>query len=380
LKGKHISAILFFLFLLIFPLCLLLFPKESFSENENRLLAEPPQLTLRNLVSTKFMTDTEDYISDHFIYRDLWVSAKSRMEFLTGKRELNRVFVGKDALFENLDRPNDRYVRLNASAISDFVERVGKPSYLMVVPTSAAIQGNRLPTFAGVWDQKAFIDSFYSEMPQQVKCVDIYSAFLGAANEYIYYRTDHHWTSLGAYYAYNSVITEMGQKPYAKNQFNIEHVSYDFNGTYFSKAKFEGITPDSIDYYHCTALEREVEVAVNNGKNVQKFNTPYFREYLTQKDKYASFLGPNQPVVTVTAVTDETHPGTGKSLLIFKDSFAHSLLPFLTLHYDKITLVDLRYTKNNYENYISGDISDYDQILFLYGISSVANANDPSML
>ncbi|MGN1118748.1 MAG: DHHW family protein, partial [Oscillospiraceae bacterium] len=226
--------------------------------------------------------------------------------------------------------------------------------------------------YAGYLSQKSFIDECYKNV-EGITTIDCLSYLSGHSDEYIYYRTDHHWTSLGAFYGYNAAAKTLGFSAYGMNSFNIETASTSFRGTLFSKTLDSSITPDTIDYYHLASGEPSVKMTVNTGFGTEEYDSLYVREFLSQKDKYSSFTGSNQPIVTI-----ETDVDNGKSLLMIKDSYAHSLVPFLSKHYSKITMVDMRYINVGLENFL--DVDEYSQVMFMYNAVSFSEDSSVQLL
>ncbi|MBQ4101181.1 MAG: hypothetical protein IJC83_06520 [Oscillospiraceae bacterium] len=128
MKSKIATIIIFVVILLSLPIVTILMPKNDFSEVENRYLAKWPKFSIDNIIDRDYMNGIEDYVSDHFILRDGWVSMKSSIEYLTGKRENNGVFIGDDVLIENIAKPNEKYVKSNINGIIDFYNKTGKKS------------------------------------------------------------------------------------------------------------------------------------------------------------------------------------------------------------------------------------------------------------
>jgi hypothetical protein len=185
-------------------------------------------------------------------------------------------------------------------------------------------------------------------------------------DEYIYYRNDHHWTSYGAYNAYKTAIQKLGFSPLTYNKFNIEHCSYDFKGTLYSKTLYNKIDPDVIDIYSYPNGSSVKSVTVNDGMEEKVYDTMYFRENLNKKDKYLVYLGQNQPLINI-----KTSVKNNKKLLVIKDSYANSFIPFLTQHYSEITVLDLRFIRTSYKNIV--DMKQYNQALILYNAGSLEN-------
>lgn len=368
-NAKKISAIIFFLAITIVPLLILFLPQKTFSENENRVLTGFPSASWDNIESGKFMKDFEGFFADHFILRDEWIAAKTKTELLMGKKEVNGVFVLKDRLIQKVEDYDRTLVAKNVNAINQFAKRVGIPCAMMLVPTACEIQKDQLDSNAPVLNQKMLIESVYSRMDGQLSTIDAYSPLYSSKDEYIYYKTDHHWTSLGAYLGYSAASKALGYQSVPLNSFDIQHASHNFYGTLYSKVIYDQTGPDTIDYYSYPKGTSVSKVVVDNGREKKEYDSMYFREYLDQKDKYSSFLGSNQPFVTVRS----NAPG-GKKLLVIKDSYAHSLVPFLTQHYSEITMVDMRYINVNLKDKLK--LEDYDQVLFLYNAENFIEDQD----
>lgn len=362
-NAKKISAIIFFLVITVIPLLIIILPKKEFSENENRVLTAFPSFTWDNIQSGKFMKDFEGFFSDHFIMRDEWIATKTQAELLAGKKEVNGVFILKDRLIQKVEDYDRTLVAKNVSAINGFAKRVKIPCTMMLIPTACEIQKDQLDPNVPVLNQKMLIESVYSRMAGQLSTVDVYSPLYASKDEYIYYKTDHHWTSLGAYLGYSAASRSLGYQTISLNSFDIQHASHDFYGTLYSKVIYDKTGPDTIDYYSYPKGTTVSKVVVDTGSSKKNYDSMYFREYLSQKDKYSSSLGSNQPFVTV-----HSNAKSGKKLLVIKDSYANSLVPFLTQHYSEITMVDLRYINVNLNEKLSLD--DYDQILFAYNVES----------
>ena len=364
MKSNKLTAniAIFAVLLIVLPALTLFLPKKTFSENENRYLQEFPVPTLKTLEDKSFMSSFEKFFSDHFVLREKWIQLKNQMEIITNKKEINGVYLTEKRLIEHQEL-NEDIIKQNTEAINSFAEKYKKPTFLMIVPTAESIYTDQLPLMAPYFDQKKVIDSIYTASNKNLTCIDVFTPLLSAKNQYIYYNTDHHWTSLGAYLGYFSSAKPLGFAHNEIDKFNVEHASHDFKGTLYSKTLYEKSTPDTIDLYHLSTGEPQVTVTVNSGQKSSEHQSIFFRNYLDKKDKYNTFLGQNEPCVSVK--TDVTNQ---KKLLIIKDSYAHSMVQFYMYHYSEITLVDLRYV-NKLSNYVSVD--DYDQIMFVYNFASV---------
>lgn len=357
MKNKIICAV-FLLFVFGFTVFDLLTPDREFSEWENRNLAQAPSLTVESLLSGDFGSDYETYMTDQFAGRDIFVKAKFLTDSTIGKTESGGVYVTDDALYSIQPQPDYKVIDKNLTAISSFVERTGIDSYLTVVPSSTYIYSDKLPAYAPVVNEKE-IFSYIGNNLKSAKFLDITDKLSKKRTDYIYFRTDHHWTSDGALIGYNAFREALGKKPLENVDCSV--VSVDFLGTLSSKSGAMGINSDVMERYDsCSATEIEVW----NGNESVTYPSVYFDEYLTKKDKYSYYLGTNQPIVRVKTDSD------GGKLLVFKDSYAHIMTPFMTGDWSEIVLVDLRYVKVKIDvllkDVIGSDITDFDTALFLY--------------
>ena len=345
-----------------------LLPDKEFSELENRYLAKPPKLSVENLENGKFMEDAEDYVNDHIIGRDFWVALKAWSERLSGKQENNGVYFGKeDTLLNRLDEPDPDVLQEYAGYVNALVDNVDVPVYFGIIPSSSEIWSDRLPAGAPTADEKAIIDNLYDTV--QTYTIDLYSALEAHKDEEIYYRTDHHWTSLGAYYGYTALMEAMGMEPIPLDESAKVTVSDSFYGTIFSTSGVRWVAPDHIDRY-----------ISGDGLKVTSYfdSTPtegslYVDSYLDKKDKYSSFLGGNQPLCVI-----QTQHTDAPKVLVIRDSYTDSLAPFLTQNFSEIHLFDPRMNLNSVKAYV--EENQIDQVVVLYSISNFVSTKNMFVL
>ena len=310
----------------------------EFSQSENRYLEQRPKFTTAKLFDGSFMKDYETFITDQFPERSFFMGVKTAVERLRGRTDDNGVYFGKDGyLFGKYDASlfESETARNNEKTIAEFVkayaDKFGK--------------GNE----AG--------DEYVTDLGDNLK---------KHANEYIYYRTDHHWTSLGAYYGYEAVASGLGLKAQPLDKLKADTVTKDFLGTYDSKVNtgvIGGVIPDDITLYSSKEIDKAKMVWDNDeGKS---YDSIYVLSALKGKDKYTVFFGGNHSVTDI-----KTDNNTGKTLLLIKDSFAHSLAPFLIKDYDRIIMLDLRYFNKSLKKYI--DENKITDLLVLYSTPDFA--------
>ncbi len=362
-KLNLVTCIVFFAILLAMPIITAILPKKTFSETENKSLQKMPKISAKTIYDRSYMNDLETYVSDHFAGRTGWIKIKTNLENALGKYEQNGIYILKNRLAEKISEPDYESIDKSIAAVNTFAEANNVPVFFMLVPTSAEVYADEIPENAPNINQKELIGYVYGNL-KPVNTIDVYSAMTANCEKYIYYRTDHHWTTKGAYYAYAAAGKKMGYEAAPEGAYDVEHAASDFRGTFYSKALYDGIEPDTMDYYHLMDGSNVTEVLVTSeyGKESVSYESVYFREYLDVKDKYSSFLGTNQPIVTIKSDSD------GGKLLIFKDSYAHCYAPFLAENYSEITLMDMRYIKMSYKELVNPE--EYDQVLFLYNVSS----------
>ena len=379
---------LFTVVTLAIPVTTAVLPKQERSENENRSLADFPDIVNHNKMDkaenlgdvvgaikwdyitvrdeNSWMDDFENYFSDHLAGREEWVRVRNEIEMLAGKKEINGVYTLDDQLIQAFKEYDPDTVQKSIDAMNGFAaNHPDMQVSLMLAPTAQELFSSEIPAYAGYLSEKSFIDECYKKM-SGISTVDCLSFLSGHKNDYVFYRTDHHWTSLGAYYAYCAAAKTLGYSSYGLDRFNIETASSSFRGTLYSKTLDNSITPDSIDYYMLASGEPKVKMTVFDGRNETAYDSMYVRSYLDVKDKYSSFTGSNSPLVTI-----ETDVDNGKNLLLIKDSYAHSLVPFLSKHYSKITMVDMRYINTDLNNLI--DLSEYQQAMFMFNVVSFSS-------
>ena len=354
-----ISA-LFCGFLLFFLAASAIAPDKTFSQVENRELAQMPAFSMKTVSTGEFMSKFETYMTDQFVFRDQWVAFKSIIERVLGKQENNGVyFCGQDTLITRFDEPDGEKVSTNLNYVNKFVENVDIPVYLSLIPTQACIWADRLPAGAPNASQPDVLTQAQAAVPGASWC-DLHAPLAAHADEDIFYRTDHHWTSLGAYYGYAALCEAMGLTPVPLSGYQKTTVTEDFYGTVFSSSGVRWVRPDAIDTYVPDTGVEVVSITYDNrGQQVEEPRALYEASYLEVKDKYAMFLGGQQPLGIVrTPNTD------APKLLLVRDSYSDSLVPFLTAHFSEIHLIDLRYYKLSAVDYMAKHGIDTAVVLY----------------
>ena len=355
-KGQ-IMTVLFCGFLAGLLVWHIALPDRARSETENRTLAQRPSLSRETLLNGSFTADMETYFADQFPLRDDWTGLKARCELLLGKREFNGVYLCGDTLIAKVEEPEAAQVEQNLAAVKKFAELTGGQVLLGLIPTAAEVWRDKLPAGAPSLDQPVLLQRAAEETG--LPTVDMLGALSEHAAEPIYYRTDHHWTSLGAYYGYTALMDAMGLEAEPLDQSGKTTVSDSFYGTLFSRSGVRWVAPDQIDRY---ISGDGVEVtSYPEGSPVE--GSLYVDRFLQEKDQYSSFLGGNQPLCVI-----RTEHTDAPRVLVIRDSYTDSLAPFLTQNFSEIHLFDPRMNLTSVKGYV--EENQIDSVVVLYSIAN----------
>ena len=368
LNVKKLSAIfntaLFFALIAVMAVSTIISKKADFSEEENRYLAEAPKLSASSWFSGGYSEGLSEYSREHFVLRNGWISLRTKLERLLGHDEISGVYFSDGRLFEVAEPVDYDKVDRSVEAINSLGKTLGGKLGVMIAPTSAQIYSDRLPSYTPDQEQRRLINYVYSELGGGIQAIDVYDVLYRERENYIYYRTDHHWTAYGAYIAYSEYMRRLGYNPVTLDKIDIEHADHSFLGSYHSKVLTDEVEPDTVDFYSSGGAEvTSVKITSADGSTTEHEGV-YFREYLAKKDKYLSFLGPNAPLVEI-----DSNAGGG-SVLIIKDSYANCFAPLLAKHFSKVVLADMRYMMK-LSDYV--DPSSFDRVLVLYNASNFAS-------
>ena len=345
--------------LLVFLLGLII-PDRSFSDNENRSLQMRPRFSIQAFKDQSFQKSFDTYYADQFPLRDQWISMGFMGNYLLGKRVFSNVYIGKDSyLFEKPEMPVLQKLKDTASAINAFSESYPDVSTrVLVLPDSAMILGDKLPDGTVFRDQIADIRDFEGFLNGDITCVDGAQTLLDHSGEYIYYKTDHHWTSLGAMRVLEENYEALGIPSLA--EYKAYSVTNTFKGTLASRSG-DYLERDRIDVY---APDTDVQYYVSYPQTGTKMPSVYVPEMLDEKDQYTVFFGGNHSSVEINTTADND-----RCLLVFKDSFANCFVPLLTPYYEKIVMIDPRYYYENLGTAMAGyGVTD---VLYLYSADTL---------
>lgn len=330
-------------------------PASDVSEKENRALAQFPEISMETIKNGQFMSGFEDYISDQFVFRNHFVSSKLSYEMLSGKKSNHGILLCDDGyLIENSSELKDDNTDENIEAIN-VISSVGRYNVTVaVVPTAYDVLKDKLPAYSYEDTYTGLQNKLTSSLKNAV-VVDAKPELDKYKDKYIYYRSDHHQTALGSYVTYSALAESLGFRPYPVERFKVTAMSEDFYGTAWSNSGFADTQKDIIYKY---SLQKEKKCTVEFPLDDKKMDSLYSDEMLTGKDKYAYYLDGNHAIAEIKTGSD------GGRLAIIKDSYAHSIVPFLANHYSYIYLIDPRYYNGDVFEYLyENNIKD---VLILY--------------
>jgi len=393
-----LTSALFAAFLLLFTVLFVLTPDADFSEEENRSLTTFPKFTWERLLDGSFSSDINEYFADQFPLRDTLVGIKGVTETLLLKGENNGVLLGEDGqlavrLFDSyksrLERTADmdyyytENIAVSVDALNAFAKSSAVPVTTMLPPRTVDIASSAFgypPEISDMLEtqlSEAIVPEagYLAGLPEQME--DRYSS-----GEYVYFRTDHHWTTYGAYIAYTMLMREWGMEAdiLPQESFTVETVE-DFYGTTWSRAGYKFVGPDTLEIWSpgneddfTTTCYTEKQVKGEDGKPTKvkeaskSFSGWLNREYLTKKDKYAAFLDGTHNEQTVFHNSETGRP----RLLIAKDSFANTLVPFLAQHFD-LVIVNLAGRMTDLTEYVN----EYgcDRVLIVWNYANLIENN-----
>ena len=368
MQFRHPRAVvlLFIGIIVVMQAAFWLLPRRSFSENEKRVLSEAPQIDAAGIADGSVFRSIESYLSDHFPGRELWVGANTYLENAEGRGATEDIVRGTDGWLFTAPVSDDRETLWdNMQAITTFAEKQSVPVTMMAVPSAGAVVSDKLPALHLPYPDADLLEEARRIAGNTLHWVDLYTDFCSAEQpERLYYRTDHHWTTEGAYRAYCLLMEEQGQSSVPRDDFTVEQIT-DFYGTSYSKSGLWLTEPDTLELWTDSDIQAVTTVYDANRADPVTREGMFFREYLEDADKYPVFLSGNHARVHI-----ETNADSGKRLLVIKDSYAHALAPFLAEEYSTIDLIDLRYFK---QQTISSWLEENpaDEILLVYGLSSL---------
>ncbi len=391
----------------------LLLPKPLISEIERRELAKKPDFSATTVLSGEYTTELDAFYSDTFPFREQLVAfgnflAESRGVTLddvrihdigdqtpvtppsstvppasqAGEQEDNSssdqtqssvsappvtddgatgefkssVFIYKGRAYQMFGGGYDMG-RWYADTVNAYANALGNKVqiYDMIIPSPAEFYLPEKYRNLSV-EEKSRIDNIYENLKPSIKKVDAYSKLAQHTDEYLYFNTDHHWTALGAYYAYTAFAEQAGFDPLPLSDFELRRKD-NFLGSLYNLTQDSSLK-DHMDYvdYYLLPVEYKAYRFMPNAPYTP-IETSLHAEYATGTNSYSVFLHGDYPLIRV-----DTRNHNGRKILIVKDSFGNAFSPFLVPHYEQVYIVDQRYFQLGLINFIQQN--DINELVF----------------
>lgn len=343
--------------LFVFGITIFAKPQKSFSETENRALSLFPDAKLESIANGKFFADMTEFYEDQFPLRSAFTTIKANTEKLLFKQENNGIIFGKDGYLIARGETDDTILIKNLSYLKELSSE--SEACIFIAPRAIDVLQNKLPKMCDTSIEERTNVMLDLYLPSRINIADKLKN-ASSNGEYVWYKTDHHWTTDGAYLAYSSIAEKLDITPYSINEFYRVTVSDSFLGTSFSKSGIHSADPDSVTLYR---YDGDIEISIYSEETGTETKGFYDFSKLEGKDKYLVFLGGNYSRIQIRE-KDVERP----SLLLIKDSFANSVIPFLARHFD-LDVVDPRYFRGDVFSLINE--SNYDKTLILIGTGTL---------
>lgn len=371
MKKKLVLApmFVFLSFILVMTALFIVTPKTNYSSSEKRYLEDFPETNLTTVTNGEFESGFESFLADHFPLRNMWVGLNAYYNYFIGNNSNDGVYKCSDNYLINKPTGSDNRIKNNISTVTKFKSAVDVPVTVMLAPSTGYVMDEVLPAVHGEYLDDYFFGDIKSELKKNgVGFVDLRSRFKKADSQ-LYYKTDHHWTTQGAWTAYEELCRSLKIKPAEESDYEVE--SYDnFYGTTYSTSGFWLTPPDKIEVWNNSNHKPgDIRLTITEGKESKNYDSLYFKNHLDEDDKYPVFIDGNHALETIK----NKNVKRGR-VLVVKDSFCHSLAPFLADSFRTVTLVDMRYYKNSVSELVKS--GKYDRVLVIYGIDNFATDTD----
>ncbi len=369
LNKYRMTALFLIVIFVLITIVNILMPDRVYAGKEFRDLAQKPAISVQAVKDGTFMEDMETYLSDQFHGHNKLTNLRARVSLFLGIRESNGVYKGKKGyLLEEIKATDSEVLDPTITAMQEFEkDHPTVPMYVALVPNAATILGDKLPTNMRVRDQKKQFEEITSKLSSDYSVIDLTETMLAHRDEAVYYHTDDHWTSLGAYYAYDEIKEQMGLDEDLAIAYNAYPVSNNFAGSLSGLSGYERSYKDVISIYNAANEGSAIDVVVQRDGVEKDVASLYDMDKLKTANQYNLFLGGDYPKVSI-----RTTASSSDRLLIVKNSYANCLVPFLTSFYREIVMVDPDYYEENVNALM--EKTKFSAVLFLYdGNSFVTN-------
>ncbi len=399
-KKNHLSFLNIFIFIsLIYLITILnmLTPKnKTISEVENRTLAQKPVFSMDSLLSGKYFRDFENFFADHFFARENLVKISKSISSLKGIKREEEVFlvdfegqnVGGNQEQKDSKKPevnnaevstkgnllilNDTVMELykfnedKAKLYADMINTVSGTLgenvkvYSLLAPIQIEFLNNE--KYKNLSDSQIDAIKFVNEnFSDNIIPVDAYTPIKEHIDEYVYFRTDHHWTALGAYYGYTGFADAAGLEavPLGSYKKNIAPDYLGYISTVNPSVTVNGNPDDVVYYIPPVKTDMNVFYYDKDSGEMKSYNGSVInKKYVFLDQKYGVFLGGDFALGVI-----KTNVKTDRKIMVIKDSYGNAFVPFLTPHYSEIYVVDPRHYKESIVDLVNEN--DIGEVMFL---------------
>ena len=355
-KQKKLVAVVFFALSAVFGLSAVVPSDRQKSGNNNK----------QGLKDTIFTEDIGKYMisraAEKMPMREKWLKIDSSLRTHIGERIVNGVYIGEERLLDT-GFSERKEISEAAECINSFASGYNGTLYIAAVPSSSGVYGDILPEYLLGDTENQQISRLYDSLGSNIRKIDAYNILKMLKDNYIYYRNDTKWTSYGAYCVYRTVIQKLGFQPTAYDKYTIRHVADNFRGSLYARTLASDTMADLIDIYEYPDGAQVISCMTANENGHIHECSFYDMDKLSSGDMYKMYLGEEAPVIEI-----ETNVNNERRLLVIKDSYANCFIPFLTQHFNRITVVSPEYMEGPLSENI--DVSEYEQTLMLFGVEN----------
>ncbi len=362
---KFVPAALFLIFIVGMMVLFFVLPKKEYSSSEKRYLEQAPSFSFQSLLSGKFGDDFEKFLSDQTPGRNIWVGLSAYYNYAIGNNGSTGIYLGKNGYLVN-DPENMSELSRNIGYINEFAAKCPVDTTVLIAPSTGYVCDDILPDIHKQYRDDEHFENMKAQL-DSARFIDVREAFKKeyADGNQLYYKTDHHWTAYGAYTAYRELGSALGYTPHAKEDYTV--TAYPgFYGTTYSSSGFWLTKPDTVEVWDNPENDSTVVTTITDNGNVTEQKDMFYLSHLEDDDKYPIYLDGNHPYTVIK----NSAAGSNDKLLVIKDSFAHSMVPYLADHYSEIIMVDLRYYSEPVSKLIEKE--GIDRVLVVYSIDNLA--------
>ena len=362
---KFLPATLFLIFIVGMMVLFFVLPKKEYSSSEKRYLEQAPSFSFQSLLSGKFGDDFEKFLSDQTPGRNIWVGLSAYYNYAIGNNDSTGIYLGKNGYLVN-DPENMSELSRNIGYINEFAAKCPVDTTVLIAPSTGYVCDDILPDIHKQYRDDEHFENMKAQL-DSARFIDVREAFKKeyADGNQLYYKTDHHWTAYGAYTAYRELSSALGYTPHAKEDYTV--TAYPgFYGTTYSSSGFWLTKPDTVEVWDNPENDSTVVTTITDNGNVTEQKDMFYLSHLEDDDKYPIYLDGNHPYTVIK----NSAASSNDKLLVIKDSFAHSMVPYLADHYSEIIMVDLRYYSEPVSKLIEKE--GIDRVLVVYSIDNLA--------